>query len=123
MKNIQVKDIVRECNGSLVFGDENIECINFSTDTRKIENGDVYVGLKGEKFDVYAVDQNFHAKARFKQTIVDEEHIRLSMNMTNPGNCECLPMGSYFFYVCRKQEILAKCVMAHELVPEAENVS
>lgn len=41
--------------------------------------------LKGEKFDVYAVDQNFHAKARFKQTIVDEEHIRLSMNMTNPG--------------------------------------
>ena len=51
MKNIQVKDIVRECNGSLVFGDENIECINFSTDTRKIENGDVYVGLKGEKFD------------------------------------------------------------------------
>lgn len=79
--------------------------------------------LKGEKFDVYAVDQNFHAKARFKQTIVDEEHIRLSMNMTNPGNCECLPMGSYFFYVCRKQEILAKCVMAHELVPEAENVS
>ena len=36
--------------------------------------------LKGEKFDVYAVDQNFHAKARFKQTIVDEEHIRLSMN-------------------------------------------
>ena len=51
MKNIQVKDIVRECNGSLVFGDENIECINFSTDTRKIENGDVYIGLKGEKFD------------------------------------------------------------------------
>ena len=51
MKNIQVKDIVRECNGSLVFGNENIECINFSTDTRKIENGDVYVGLKGEKFD------------------------------------------------------------------------
>ena len=45
------KDIVRECNGSLVFGNENIECINFSTDTRKIENGDVYVGLKGEKFD------------------------------------------------------------------------
>lgn len=79
--------------------------------------------LHGEKFDVYAVDQKYRARARFKQTILAEDRIRLSMNMTNPGNCQCLPMGSYFLYVCRKQEILAKCVMAHELVPEAENES
>lgn len=66
--------------------------------------------LKGEKFDVYAVDQNFHAKARFKQTIVDEEHIRLSMNMTNPGKLRmsadgklfllCLPQTGDFGKVC-----------------------
>ncbi len=79
--------------------------------------------LRGEKFEVYAVDQKFHANARFKQKVIDDNRIRISMNMTNPGNCRCLPMGSYFLYVCRKQEILARCAMAHELVPEAENVS
>ena len=79
--------------------------------------------LRGEKFDVYAVDQKFHANARFKQTVLGGDKLRLSMNLTNPGNCRCLPMGSYFFYVCHKNIILAKCVMAHHLVPEAENVS
>lgn len=87
----------------------------------RLEYGDE--GLRGEKFDVYAVDQKYRARARFKQTVLGEDRIRLSMNMTNPGNCQCLPMGSYFLYVCRKQEILAKCVMAHEIVPLAENVS
>lgn len=50
-KKIFVKDIVNYCNGNLICGDINTECVNFSTDTRKIENGDTYFGLKGEKFN------------------------------------------------------------------------
>lgn len=51
MYNITVKDIIEQCSGKIIMGDINKECIDFSTDTRKIKQGDVYIGLKGEKFD------------------------------------------------------------------------
>ena len=51
MKNILVKDIIRECKGILICGNENIECENFSKDTRQIKYGDIYLGIKGEKFN------------------------------------------------------------------------
>ena len=46
-----VKDIIKICNGKLLCGDENIVCENFSKDTRTINFGDVYVGIKGDNFD------------------------------------------------------------------------
>lgn len=46
-----VKNIIKICNGKLLCGDENIVCENFSKDTRTINFGDVYVGIKGENFD------------------------------------------------------------------------
>ena len=48
---MKLEEIVRACNGELIFGDKNIECKNFSKDTRTLNNGDVYVGIKGENFD------------------------------------------------------------------------
>ncbi len=51
MEKLKVKDIVRVTNGELIIGDENIECENFSKDTRQINKGDIYIGIKGEKFD------------------------------------------------------------------------
>ena len=30
---------------------ENLECENFSKDTRTIQKGDIYIGIKGENFD------------------------------------------------------------------------
>lgn len=51
MKNITIKDVVELCGGKLLCGDENLECINFSKDTRDIKEGDIYVGIKGEHFD------------------------------------------------------------------------
>ena len=51
MKNLIVKDILNITNGELVVGNENLECIKFSKDTRKIERGDIYIGIKGETFD------------------------------------------------------------------------
>lgn len=51
MYNLTVRDIVRVCDGNLIFGDMNYECANFCTDTRCLESGDVYIGLKGDKFD------------------------------------------------------------------------
>ena len=51
MYNLTVKDIVEQCGGKLIFGNEYTECINYSKDTRQINKDDVYIGIKGENFD------------------------------------------------------------------------
>ena len=48
---MKVKDILKITNGKLICGDENIEVNDFSKDTREIKEGDVYIALKGERFD------------------------------------------------------------------------
>ena len=35
----------------MLFGNEELEVENFSKDTRTIQKGDIYIGIKGEKFD------------------------------------------------------------------------
>lgn len=51
MKEIVVQDVVEKCKGTLLCGNKNDICINFKTDTRKIEKGDTFVGIKGDNFD------------------------------------------------------------------------
>lgn len=51
MEEIKVKDILKICDATLAYGDENEICENFCIDTRKISKDDVYVGIKGENFD------------------------------------------------------------------------
>ena len=51
MKEIKVKDILKLTNGDLITGDEELLCENFSKDTRTIQKGDIYIGIKGAKFD------------------------------------------------------------------------
>ena len=48
---MKIKDILRVTNGELVVGKEELECNEFSKDTRTIKEGDIYIGIKGEKFD------------------------------------------------------------------------
>ena len=48
---MKVRDILNITKGKLIIGNENLECENFSKDTRTIENGDIYIGIKGETFD------------------------------------------------------------------------
>ena len=48
---IYVKDIIDKFNGKLLCGDINLVLDNFSHDTRTIQEGDIYVGIKGESFD------------------------------------------------------------------------
>lgn len=51
MNKLKVKDIVKAIDGKLILGNIDIECENFSKDTRLIEKGDIYIGIKGENFD------------------------------------------------------------------------
>jgi UDP-N-acetylmuramoyl-tripeptide--D-alanyl-D-alanine ligase len=51
MKNITIKDIIELCNGKLLCGNEALECLSFSKDTREIKEDDIYIGIKGDNFD------------------------------------------------------------------------
>ena len=48
---MKVKDIVKITNGKILCGDEETPCNHFVRDSREAKNGDVYIALKGEKFD------------------------------------------------------------------------
>ena len=48
---MKVRDILEITKGQLIIGNENLECENFSKDTRTIQKGDIYIGIKGETFD------------------------------------------------------------------------
>lgn len=50
-KELTVKDIIKITNGKLICGNENDLCESFSKDTKSILVNDVFVGIKGEKFD------------------------------------------------------------------------
>lgn len=50
-KDILIKDILKQTNGKLVTGNENDICENFSKDTRDIQSGDTYIGIKGASFN------------------------------------------------------------------------
>ena len=51
MKNLKVEDILEVTKGDLIIGNKDLECKNFSRDTRKIQEGDCYIGIKGATFD------------------------------------------------------------------------
>ena len=48
---MNVGDIVEITKGELIIGNKALVCDNFSKDTRTIRKGDIYIGIKGEKFD------------------------------------------------------------------------
>lgn len=50
-KKITVQDIVDVTRGTLIYGNKDEICENFSKNTKEIHNGDVYIGFKGERYD------------------------------------------------------------------------
>lgn len=85
-KAILVKDILNICNAELVIGNKDEICDNFSKDTRTINPGDVYIGIKGEKFDgnIFYLDAiSKGAKVCILQEInIDLEKVKEYNNVT-----------------------------------------
>ena len=48
---MKVKEILNITKGKMLCGNEELEVENFSKDTRTIQKDDIYIGIKGEKFD------------------------------------------------------------------------
>lgn len=77
-KNLTVKDVLICTNGKLIYGNENLECVNFSIDTRTIQGNDVFIGIKGETFDgnlFYKEAFNKGAKVCIVEHLIDEKAI------------------------------------------------
>lgn len=51
MRELYVKDILEVTKGEIITGSLELKCENFSKDTRKIKENDVYIGIKGKSFD------------------------------------------------------------------------
>lgn len=51
MHDIYVRDVIRLGNGKLINGDEDLILEDFCTDSRKVKEGDIYVAIRGDKFD------------------------------------------------------------------------
>ena len=71
---MKIKDILQIIEGKLLYGNDEKELVNFSKDTRKINKGDTYIGIKGESFD-----GNIFYKDAFEKgaeiAIVDNENL------------------------------------------------
>ena len=48
---MNIDDIVKVTGGKLILGNRKLICEKFSKDTRTIQKGDIYIGIKGENFD------------------------------------------------------------------------
>lgn len=95
---------------------------------RVIVHIDVKLEIKDGQIDkdsikYYAVNGLYKARAMFKARSLDNGNVQLSMNITNPGDCQCLRMGTYSILVCDKERILAKCVVDPSIVPYMEDYS
>ena len=76
---IYVRDIIRICNGLLYSGNCDIECVNFTKDTRTLNIGDIFVGIKGEVFNgngfyKEAFDKGASVCILDRDTLIDEKY-------------------------------------------------
>ena len=51
MKEVFARDVAKICDGQIIMGKEEEVLKEFMQDTRKIKEGDVYIGFKGERND------------------------------------------------------------------------
>lgn len=48
---VTIKDLIRESRGKLIQGDENLVFENLCKDTRELQQGQIYLGFQGERFN------------------------------------------------------------------------
>ena len=51
MKEVYASDVVRICNGKIIYGEESTPLGSFTQDTREVKEGLAYIGFKGEHND------------------------------------------------------------------------
>ncbi|MCD7824947.1 MAG: CDP-glycerol glycerophosphotransferase family protein [Clostridiaceae bacterium] len=117
--NNQMRNCINEKKFQAIVTGIEWERIHVHLDVKLIYSNPEYSELP---LTFYAVNGLNKAKAMFKVSGQGDK-LRLSMNITNPGDCECLKMGTYSIIVCDEERILARCVVDPEISPQLENKS
>lgn len=71
-KTLTAQDVVNICGGKIAIGNSEVLLENFCKDTRELKEGDIYVGIKGEKYngsEMYEEALNKGAKACILQGV------------------------------------------------------
>lgn len=74
-------------------------------------------------FEFYLINEDYKVVAKFRKEETSPGLYHCWMNITNPGNCRCLPMGNYRLFVFENDYVMAKCMLMPRLVPQIENAS
>ncbi len=72
---MDVKKIIKICEGKLLGGNENVFCQTFTKDTRELKENDTYIGIKGLNFD----GNSFYEEAFNKGAncvILEQEYVK-----------------------------------------------
>lgn len=48
---ITIQDLINQTNGKLIQGNENLVFEKLCKDTRELQQGQIYLGFQGEKFN------------------------------------------------------------------------
>ena len=78
-KQIKAEDVVEICNGELVCGNLDTVFENFCKDTRNLNVGDVYIGIKGENHngnEIYSEALEKGAKACILEGVIIPDNIK-----------------------------------------------
>lgn len=83
---MKVEEILNVTKGKLIIGNLESEVENFSKDTRTIQNGDIYIGIKGDKFDgsdfwKQALDSGAKAVIISKKNITENEKKNIKIKL------------------------------------------
>lgn len=90
----------------------------------KVEICDTSVLAADEVLDFYIVDKStYTSPAKCKVLGVENGVYHLKLNVTNNGECVCIPSGIYILEVCRKDEALADAETDIGVVPKLDDSS
>jgi UDP-N-acetylmuramoyl-tripeptide--D-alanyl-D-alanine ligase len=65
MESMTVGEILKACNGRLLYGDPRTKAAGISIDTRTIKEGELFLAIKGKRYDGHSfVSGAFRKKAR-----------------------------------------------------------
>lgn len=67
--------------------------------------------------EFYALTDFYRTNAKFKVLFHEDEVYELTLNITNPGYCKCLPSATYRIAVCTGEQILAIAEVSPDLAP------
>lgn len=71
-----------------------------------------------KKLDFYLVTHYFRSNAKFKVEEEKDGVYELSLNITNPGYCSCLPKAAYSIFICEGDKILSEPKVLPEVAKE-----